>query len=328
MDEGHALTDEKLKALEKKISREYRKAAKEVEEKLKKYLADFEKADKAKLAELANGIITNDEYKKWRASKILTGKRWRDMRDVLVQDLVNTDKIAAAFINDALPDIFALNANYGTYEIESGLRINTSFTLYNHDTVKRLMRDNPEIIPRVNPSIAKDKRWNRQKITSAVTQGVLQGDSIPNIAKRLRMVTDMDEKAAIRNARTYTTAAENGGRVDSYQRAVSMGIEMEQEWQATLDGRTRNSHRLLDGERIPVGEDEEFSNGCRYPGDPECDDPAEIYNCRCRVIAHLKEFEYENYDRFSRLPANISYDDWKSGQYHTDKNNREIGHGS
>lgn len=296
-----------------------------MEAKLKKYLEGFQKDDTAMKKKLRAGTISKDEYARWRANKMLTGQRWRDMRDTLARDLSNSNKIAASFINDELPDVFALNANYGTFEIESGLRINTSFTLYNHSSVKRLMRENPQIIPKASPKIPKDMRWNRQKITSAVTQGILAGDSIPNVAKRLREVTDMNQSAAIRNARTYVTAAENGGRVDSYQRAANMGIEMEQEWQATLDGRTRDSHRAMDGERIPVGEDEEFSNGCRYPGDPECDDPAEIYNCRCRVIAHLKEFEYENYERFSRLPEGISYEDWKSGEYHTDKNNKEIG---
>ena len=316
MDEGHTLTDKRLEELEKKIAEEYRKAKEDIEEKLKKYLQRFEKDDQKKLADLKNGKITKEQYTQWRMGRMLTGRRWEEMRDILAQDLVNVDKIAAAFINDELPDIFALNANYGTFEIESGLRINTSFTLYDHDTVKRLMKDNPGIIPRAKVSIPKDKRWNRQKLTSAIMQGVVQGESIPNIAKRLEEVTDMGKKAAIRNARTYTTAAENGGRVDSYQRAVGMGIEMEQEWMATLDGRTRDSHRALDGEVIPVGEDEMFSNGCRYPGDPECDDPAEIYNCRCRVIARLKEYDYKDYERFSRLPANISYDDWKNGEYH------------
>ena len=72
------------------------------------------------------------------------------------------------------------------------------------------------------------------------------------------------------------TGAENAGRVDSYIRAENMGIEMEQQWMATLDNRTRESHRHLDGEHRPVGK--KFSNGCRFPGDPEA--PAgEIWNC-------------------------------------------------
>lgn len=71
----------------------------------------------------------------------------------------------------------------------------------------------------------KDLRWNRQRIQSELTQGLLQGESIPEIAKRMQKVTDSNYKSAVRNARTMTTGAENAGRVDSYKRAEGMGIK-------------------------------------------------------------------------------------------------------
>ena len=49
-----------------------------------------------------------------------------------------------------------------------------------------------------------------------------------------------------------------------------------------------DSHRILHGERIDV--DGTFSNGCRFPGDPN--GPAEeVYNCRCTLVAAIKGFE-------------------------------------
>lgn len=239
---------------------------------------------------------------------MLTGKRWDDMADVLAKDMVNADKIAASVIGERLPDTYALNANYGTYEIEGGLGIDTSWTMYDHSTVENLMRDDPQMIPKPRVDIPKDMRWNRQKITSAITQGVLQGDRIPDIAKRLRSVTNMDRSAALRNARTYTTAAENKGRIDSYQRAKELGIDLQKEWMATPDGRTRDSHVDLDGERVDV--DATFSNGCRYPADP-MGDPAEVYNCRCTLVAAVKGRQYHD-DRFTRLPEGMTYEDWKA----------------
>lgn len=244
----------------------------------------------------------------WRQSAMLTGKRWNDMADVLAKDMVNADKIAAAVIGERLPDTYALNANYGTYEIEHGLGIDTSWTMYDHSTVENLMRDNPQMIPMPRMDIPKDMRWNRRKITSAITQGVLQGDSIPEISSRLRSVTNMDRTAAIRNARTYTTAAENKGRIDSYQRAKELGLDLQKEWMSTPDGRTRDSHIDLDGERVDV--DATFSNGCRYPADP-MGDPAEVYNCRCTLVAAVKGRQYHD-DRFTRLPEGMTYEDWKA----------------
>jgi hypothetical protein len=73
--------------------------------------------------------------------------------------------------------------------------------------------------------IAKDQLWNRNHLVSAVAQGILQGEGIPDIAKRLQTVAAMDDNAAIRNARTYVTAAQNKGRIDSYERAEKLGIK-------------------------------------------------------------------------------------------------------
>lgn len=300
-----------LKSLEKKLDREYSKAYLTVKEKLDKYLKRFEEADKKKLAQLKANEITHADYVKWRTDQMLNTQNFRDLRDVLSQDLVNTNKIAAGMINDHTIDVYALNRNYGSFEVCKGTGLDLSFSLYDHKTVENLMKGKRKIIPKVDPKIPKDLRWNRTKITSAISQGVLSGDSIPDIAKRLRGVTNMDKSASIRNARTYTTAAENAGRVDSYEEAEDMGIEMEQEWMATVDDRTRPSHVDLDGERVPVGE--KFSNGLRYPADPD-GDPEEVYNCRCTLIAAVSEHPRSLEGRFMRLSGDETYEDWKESR--------------
>ena len=298
-----------LKSLEKKLDREYSKAYLTVKEKLDKYLKRFEEADKKKLAQLKANEITHADYVKWRTDQMLNTQNFRDLRDVLSQDLVNTNKIAAGMINDHTIDVYALNRNYGSFEVCKGTGLDLSFSLYDHKTVENLMKGKRKIIPKVDPKTPKDLRWNRTKITSAISQGVLSGDSIPDIAKRLRSVTNMDKSASIRNARTYTTAAENAGRVDSYEEAEDMGIEMEQEWMALIDERTRPSHVAMDGERVPVGE--KFSNELRYPADPE-GDPEETYNCRCTLIAVVKDHAIPKSGHYEKLAADDTYEDWKA----------------
>lgn len=307
MDYGHEQTDRELKKLERRLAKEYDAAKKSVEQKLKKHLEQYDELDKQYAKMVEDGKMKKKTYLRWRNSAMVRTKAWEDLRDTLASDLSHTNEIAMGMINDHAIDCYALNMNYGTYEIENGYHAGTSFSMYDHRTVENLMRDNPQIIPQAKMDIPEDLRWNRQKLTSAITQGVLTGDSIPDIARRLGGVADMNETAAIRNARTYTTAAENKGRTDSYIRAQNMGIELEQEWIATLDQRTRSSHRHLDGERVKIGA--KFSNGCRYPGDPE-GRPEEIYNCRCTLVAALKGYDYHD-DRFSRLPSNMSYEEWK-----------------
>ena len=89
-----------------------------------------------------------------------------------------------------------------------------------------------------------------------------------------------------------------------------MGIKLKQEWLATLDSRTRHSHRQLDGERREAGK--RFSSGCRYPGDPQAA-YAEICNCRCTLVAAVDGIDQDSADRFSRLPAGTTYEQWKAG---------------
>lgn len=232
------------------------------------------------------------------------------MQKTLTEDLVNADKIAAGMINDSLPSAYALNYNYGTYEVEHGAEIDTSFSLYDHATVENLMKKDPKIIPQARVDIPKDELWNRRKLTSAITQGILQGESIPKIAKRLGSVADMDRKAAIRNARTYTTAAENKGRIDSYDRAEQMGIKVKKKWMATLDDRTRVEHRHLDGQ--VRDNDEPFETDgyeIMFPGDPSAE-PEMIYNCRCTLVAEIEGYQYQDERNDSKL-GDMTYEEWK-----------------
>lgn len=56
--------------------------------------------------------------------------------------------------------------------------------------------------------------------------------------------------------------------------------EMEKQWIAVEDGRTRRSHSHagVDGERQDL--DQPYSNGLMFPGDPK-GEAAEVINCRC-----------------------------------------------
>lgn len=296
-------TDDRLEELEKKIAKEYSTARKELRERATKYFNSFYDRDDEMRAKVAAGKITQEEYTKWRAGVMMGGKRYDEMINDLTQTLVNADKAAMAMVKGSLADTFADNANYAAYEVERATGIDTSFTLYNKDAVSRLIKDNPDLLPQPRVKISEDRRWNAQHMTSALTQGILQGDSIGSIAKRLRSVTDMDRRAAVRNARTMTTNAENAGKMHSYERAKDMGIEGKQMWVATHDDRTRESHAMMDGETVDVGE--KFSNGCAFPGDP-AGDPSEVYNCRCSLVFVSK---YSTAGRDYR--ENESYQEWR-----------------
>lgn len=99
----------------------------------------------------------------------------------------------------------------------------------------------------------------------------------------------MSLASAIRTARTATTAAQNAGRMDSYHAAEGMGIKLKKEWLATLDGRTRHAHAMLDGQTAET--DKPFhvdGYEIMYPGDTSAPGYL-VYNCRCTLIAALDD---------------------------------------
>jgi SPP1 gp7 family putative phage head morphogenesis protein len=260
----------------------------------------------------------------------------RGLAQTLAEDATRADRLARDMINDEIPRVYAENANRAAYGIEKAIGYDThSFDLYDQSTIRRLMGLTEhdqiihEVIPvgpprpelqslRVNLDAVKDVEWNRKRFTSAITQSILQGESIPNVAKRLKTVLKMDEGMAVRAARTAMTSAENAGRVDSYKRAQRIGIKLEQQWMATIDERTRYSHRELDGQHVPVGAKfvvKSSGHELRFPGDPSAH-PSESYCCRCTLVAWSPEIEAESasVERFTRLPKGTTYKEWVSGK--------------
>ena len=309
-DEGYIETEELLFEMTAELESIYGQAYDEIYQKAMKYLSWFLAADVLKHQKMEQGLIDEEEYNRWRRTAMLTGRNAYAMADNLATDLTNINQIAASVINSYMPEVYATNANWTEFTIEKALKVETSFTLFDEQTVERLVRDKPDLLPKAAVDIPKDKQWNKVNINSAITQGIIQGETTDEIAKRLAAVTDMSKNAAVRNAATMTTSAQNGGRVDSYKRAQDMGISLKQRWIATLDGHTRPTHRQCDGEIREVGK--KFSNGLLFPGDPN-GAPAEVYNCRCVITAVVDKQQYNLSDRDTRELErwDMSYDEWK-----------------
>ncbi len=279
-DRAHVWTDWKIDQIEKELEKIYDRAEKELEARADQYFKRFSELDQKKRALLDSGKISESEYAAWRKGKIMIGKHWTAMKQEAAEQMLHVNQTAAAYVNDQLAKVYVRNYNQVASEMSSQLR-GYSFDLVDSSTIRRLATDNKTLLPYRYIDGVKDVRWNTQKVNSEVLQGILQGDSIPNLAKRLGRVTEMNKTSAIRNARTSCTSAENKGRMDMLENAESKGVHAKKGWMATNDDRTRDSHADLNGTFIEP--DETFENGCEYPGDPN-GAPEEVYNCRCTLI--------------------------------------------
>lgn len=277
---GQKMTDAELAKLEKRIAAIYREAYNDLTDTIRDYFGKFAARDAAEKARMDAGEISEDQYKQWRLAQIGRGRRFEALRDKVAERMTNANVAAVAYVNDATPGIYSLNRNFAAYTIEQ-VTGDVGFDIWDEQTVKRLISEQPELMPyypekrALNRGI--DLAYGKKQITASVTSSILQGRSIKGMADDLQSrITTMNRDSAIRTARTAVTGAQNAGRLDSFYAAEKMGIKCRKQWIATLDGRTRHSHAMLDGEI--VDNDKKFSNGCRYPGDPQ-GRPEEIYNC-------------------------------------------------
>ena len=302
---------------ENKLKAIYSQAEVEILQKMDEFTEKFKVKDAIHRQELADGKITQEDYDNWLRGQVFQGKRWTAKREEIARVLYNANSVAMGEVNNEKKKVFAFNSNYQAYELEHTGGVNFGFDLYDATTVERLIREEPSLLPPKKMDPAKDIPWNMRNITREVTQGIIQGESLQEIANRIARETgSTNQRAMIRSARTAMTGAQNSGRNVRLREARDKGINVMKQWMATLDGRTRDSHRDMDGEKIKVGDKwhhYKFSNGCEYPGDPK-GPPREVYNCRCTLVGDIEDYpaEYERYDNIDGKPiANMTYREWE-----------------
>ena len=304
-DEGHNLTEKELAKLERRIASVYGEAAKELQETVDNYFRQFEKRD-AEMKELIGTVVngkewTERDYKQWRLAQIGRGKRFEAMRDKLAERMTKANEVAISYANDDMAKIYAMNHAYTIESVkeQAGEMLSgVDFTMFDEQTVKRLVVEQPDLMP-YYPKAKAVKRgidliYGKKQITATVTSGILQGSSINKMAKDLmNRVTDMNKTSAVRAARTAVTEAENAGRQAAADELEKKGVIMGKRWIATHDSRTRDEHLEADGQIVEnnkpfvVGGEE-----LMFPGDKSLGASGwNLYNCRCTRVSEIIGFK-------------------------------------
>lgn len=331
MDQGHKWTEEELAALERRISKVYKDSAKDLQGKVDQYFASFIQRDKKQQELLKAGKITEDQYRQWRLSQIGRGKRFEDLRDKVAERMTEATKVAISYVNDTTPGIYSLNHNYAAYTIEQ-VAGDVGFTIWDEQTVKRMIVEDPTLLPKRRVNAPKDLKWNKRQFTAEITAGIIQGESIGKIANRVQNLSDANRSGAIRNARTAVTGAQNAGRQASYNRAKEMGLPLRKRWIATKDNRTRHAHAMLDGQTVAL--DAPFKidgQELMFPGDPT-GRPNLVWNCRCTmrtvekegIEAEPRQMRVKNLKTGENvLVSEISFLEWKQLKENQEEFNRK-----
>lgn len=315
-DYGQKATDAEFRRLRAKINDVYRQAYKEIEQKGREFAQAHARREAQMRQMVADGKMTQADFDAWMRGQVFQGEQWQKKKQQMADTLYHADQVAQQMVNDSRYNVFAANANYMGYSLEHDRGIKTNFGLYDADSVRRLVKKEPDLLP-PKKHVGKNKsyQWYNRQVQTAITQGIIQGESLDKIAHRIGKQTgETNASAMLRNARTMQTGAQNAGRIEGLHQAQELGIKVKKQWMATLDSHTRDAHADLDGQIVDVDEPFDSELGpIMYPGDPDAD-PANVWNCRCTLVYVYPEYPNSMERRDNETGENVgdmTYREWE-----------------
>lgn len=159
------------------------------------------------------------------------------------------------------------------------------------DQVVKAVQLNSKISNGLYSRMGEDVNDLKKAIRSELSRGISNGSSWLDIAGNIANGMNSPFNKAMN--RTVTIARTEGHRIqqeaawNAQKTAKEKGADVVKQWDATLDDKTRDTHRQLDGKIVEV--DEPFmvdGLSAMFPGD--FGDPAEDCNCRCQVLQRAK----------------------------------------
>ena len=264
-----------------KLKNQYHHARKEIEKKAKALqddinrlgaLADLEEdeVEKARLLSMQQAKVYQKQYQdalKKQVGSILDNMQVEEFRTV------------SEYLQKCYEDGFI-----GTMYDLQGQGIPLCFPLDQEAMVRAIQLDS-KISQGLYSRLGEDVALLKKKITAQVSRGIATGMSFQQVAKQLSGITNIGYNNAVRIARTEGHRIQVQGAMDACYKAKDKGADVVKQWDATLDGRTRESHQAVDGEIREL--DEKFSNGLMFPGDP-AGGAAEVVNCRCALLQRAR----------------------------------------
>nr|DAP44549.1 MAG TPA: minor capsid protein [Caudoviricetes sp.] len=309
------ISTRQLNSLRRRILRVYGTARREMTEQLTEFLAKYKQLDEHKRQQLEAGEITESDYRTWLRNQVFQSEMMHQKLDNITQTCTTAQQTAYKLARDEQYDIFALGANYAFYELEQAAGVAFNLTLYNTEAVKRLLLENPKLVPNKRIKSESNKTYDARVFNRYVMQGIIQGKSVHDIAvQAVQGMADTEVHWAMNNAITALTGAQNAGTMQQLRNAQALGIEVQKRWNSTLDYRTRETHRLLDQETADLNEPFKVQGyEIMYPGDPNAA-PEMVYHCRCKVTGALVKYPRQNSQRrdntTKEVTSDLTYTEW------------------
>jgi SPP1 gp7 family putative phage head morphogenesis protein len=151
----------------------------------------------------------------------------------------------------------------------------------------RAIQTDSKISAGLYDALGVDTKNLKKAIAQEATRGVASGLTYADIARNIQNVSNVPISNAKRIARTEGHRIQQASTMDAQKTAKTKGADVVKQWDASLDGKTRDTHRKLDGQIREVDEPFEMDGKkAMFPGD--FGDPAEDCNCRCASLTRAR----------------------------------------
>lgn len=151
--------------------------------------------------------------------------------------------------------------------------------------VKDALIHDTKLSKKLYAKLGEDVDLLKRRIGANLSRGLAQGHTYAEISRNISGQGNIALNKTMRIARTEGHRITQQSTFDAQNKAKGKGANILKQWDATLDGMTRESHRHVDGEIREL--DEKFSNGLMYPGDSS-GGAAEVINCRCVLLQRAR----------------------------------------
>ena len=128
----------------------------------------------------------------------------------------------------------------------------------------------------------------KTSVRQEISRGIAQSLSYQEIARNIKNTTNVDYNKSLRIAKTVGHRIQCESAYNVQVRAKQKGADIVKQWDSTLDGKTRPSHRMLDGQIVGIDEYFKSESGYKalYPSGFGV--PSEDCNCRCALLQRAK----------------------------------------
>lgn len=269
-----SLLDSEAAAI-KELEKQYAAALKDIDGKVKLFQADIDLLNQA-LSEDGLDDAARARLQSVKRSKVYQQRYQQALKGQVssILDKMHSDNYAT--IDKYLNGCYETGFIGTLYDI-AGQGIPIIVPIDQAAVIKAILTDSKVsngLYNRLGVDVAKLKKT----ITQEISRGIASGLPYRDIARNIRNVSGAPLSRAKTIARTEGHRIQQTSTRDAQYAAKKRGADIVKQWDATLDGRTRDSHRMVDGEIRELNE--EFSNGLMFPGDPS-GSAAEVVNCRC-----------------------------------------------